>query len=252
MTGRLDGQVALVTGGGRGIGRAICDAFAREGAAVVVLDMKEQVAASAAAEIAASGGKAAPVTANVAKRAEVFAACEQAAARFGAISILVNNAMWNRYGPIEEATEESVDRMLDVGLKGPVWAIQAVLPGMRQRGGGSIINIGSPSAVLAMANGVMYCAVKAGLLGVTRAAAAELGPSGIRVNAIAPGPIPTEGAGRVVSEAAWERRRARTPLPRLGEVADIAKAAVFLASDESSFVTGDMMFVDGGITYAFS
>jgi NAD(P)-dependent dehydrogenase (short-subunit alcohol dehydrogenase family) len=252
MTKRLSGRVALVTGGGRGIGRAISDAFAREGAKVGVLDIKEEVAAKAAAEIRAAGGEATAVVANVGKRDEVFAAAAAVRTAFGSIDVLVNNAMWNRYGPLEEATEESVARMLDVGFKGVIWATQATVPDMRGKGGGSIINIGSPSAVLAMANGVMYCGVKAGVLGVTRASAAEFGPSGIRVNAIAPGPTATEGANLVVNEAAWERRRARTPLGRLGTVEDIANAAVFLASEESSFVTGDMMFVDGGITYAFS
>ena len=252
MAERLKGRVALVTGGGRGIGRAICDAFAREGARVGVLDIKREVADQAVAEIREAGGDAVAIVANVGKRAEVFAAAEALRAAYGPIDILVNNAMWNRYGPLEEATEELVSRMIDVGFKGVIWAIQAIAPDMREKGGGSIINIGSPSAVLAMANGVMYCGVKAGVLGVTRASAAEFGPSGIRVNAIAPGPTATEGANLVVSEAAWERRRARTPLGRLGTVADIANAAVFLASDESSFVTGDMMFVDGGITYAFS
>ncbi|MBN8944776.1 MAG: glucose 1-dehydrogenase [Rhizobiales bacterium] len=252
MADRLKGRVALVTGGGRGIGRAICDAFAREGASVGVLDIKQEVADKAVAEIRGAGGEATAVVANVGKRAEVFAATEAARAAYGPIDILVNNAMWNRYGPLEDATEESVSRMLDVGFKGVIWATQAVVPDMRGKGCGAIINIGSPSAVLAMANGVMYCGVKAGVLGVTRASAAEFGPSGIRVNAIAPGPTATEGANLVVNEAAWERRRARTPLGRLGTVEDIANAAVFLASDESSFVTGDMMFVDGGITYAFS
>ena len=168
------------------------------------------------------------------------------------MTILVNNAMWNRYGPIQDQTEEMIGRMIDVGFKGVIWGYQAVLDDMTKAGGGAVVNIASPSAVLAMSNGIMYSGVKAGVAGVTRSAAAEFGPRNIRVNAIAPGPTPTDGANLVVTEEAWERRRARVPIGRLGTTADVASAAVFLASDELSFITGDMLFVDGGITYAFS
>jgi 3-oxoacyl-[acyl-carrier protein] reductase len=252
MAGRLEGRVALVTGGGRGIGRAICEAYAREGAKVGVLDLKLEVAAAASEAICASGGKAVPLVCNVAHRAEVFAAVEKLRQELGPATILVNNAMWNRYGPLEDQTEEMIDRMIDVGLKGVIWGYQAVLPGMRDAGGGSIVNIASPSAVIAMKHGIMYSAIKAAVAAATRSGAAEFGPMNIRVTAIAPGPTQTDGANLVVSEAAWERRRERVPLGRLGQPADMAQAAVFLASDEASFITGDMLFVDGGITYAFS
>jgi len=115
-----------------------------------------------------------------------------------------------------------------------------------------IVNVASPSAVLAMKHGIMYSSVKAAVAASTRSAAAEFGPHGIRVNAIAPGPTPTDGANLVISEEAWERRRQRVPLGRLGTPQDMANAALFLASDEASFITGDMLFIDGGITYAFS
>lgn len=249
---RLTGRVALVTGGGRGLGRAISEAFAREGAAVGILDLKAEVAEPAAEAIRAAGGKAIAITGNVAKRQDVFDAVAKLKAEFGPVDILVNNAMWNRYGPLEEQTEEMIGRMTDVGFKGVVWGYQAVLEDMTAAGGGAIINIGSPSSVLAMKNGIMYSAIKAAVSGLTRSGAAEFGPRNIRVNAIAPGSTPTEGANLVVSEEAWERRRQRVPLGRLGSPEDIANAAVFLASDESSFITGDILFVDGGITYAFS
>ncbi|HUH49820.1 MAG TPA: SDR family oxidoreductase, partial [Mycoplana sp.] len=189
---------------------------------------------------------------NVANRADVFAAADKLKQAFGPVTLLVNNAMWNRYGPLEDQTEEMIGRMIDVGFKGVIWGYQAVLPQMTEAGGGAIVNIASPSAVLAMKHGIMYSAVKAAVAASTRSAAAEFGPVGIRVNAIAPGPTPTDGANLVVTEEAWERRRQRMPIGRLGTPQDIANAAVFLASDEASFITGDMLFVDGGITYAFS
>ncbi|HZG29424.1 MAG TPA: SDR family oxidoreductase [Ensifer sp.] len=249
---RLAGRVALVTGGGRGLGRAISEAFAREGAAVGILDLKAEFAEPAAEAIRTAGGKAFAITGNVAKRQDLFDAVSKLKTEFGPVDILVNNAMWNRYGPLEEQTEEMIGRMIDVGFKGVVWGYQAVLEDMTAAGGGAIINIGSPSSVLAMKNGIMYSAIKAAVSGLTRSGAAEFGPRNIRVNAIAPGSTPTEGANLVVSEEAWERRRQRVPLGRLGAPEDIANAAVFLASDESSFITGDILFVDGGITYAFS
>lgn len=252
MRGRLEGKVALVTGGGRGIGRAICDAYAREGAAVGVLDLKPEVADPAADAIRAAGGKAMAITGNVANRDEVFAAAGALRTEFGPVTLLVNNAMWNRYGPLEEQDETAIGRMIDVGFKGVIWGYQAVIPQMRSAGQGAIVNIASPSAVIAMKHGIMYSAIKAAVAAATRSGAAEFGPDNIRVNAIAPGPTQTDGAMRVVTEDGWERRRERIPIRRLGQPEDMANAAVFLASDEASFVTGDMLFVDGGITYAFS
>ncbi|MCC6000870.1 MAG: glucose 1-dehydrogenase [Pararhodobacter sp.] len=252
MSDRLAGQVALVTGGGRGIGRAIAEAFANEGAAVGVMDLKAEIADEAVQAIKAQGGQAIALPGNVASREDMFTAAARLRHAFGLMSTLVNNAMWNRYGPLEEQTEPMIARMIDVGFKGVIWGYQAALPQMRERGGGAIVNIASPSAVLAMRHGIMYSAVKAAVAAATRSGAAEFGSDNIRVNAIAPGPTQTEGANLVVTEEAWERRRQRMPLGRLGQPGDIAKAAVFLASDEASFVTGDMLFVDGGVTYAFS
>lgn len=252
MASRLDGRVALVTGGGRGIGRAISEAYAREGAKVGVLDLKAEVAEEAAAAIRAAGGEAIALAGNVADREEVFTAAAQLKHAFGPITLLVNNAMYNRYGPLEEQTEPMISRMIDVGFKGVIWGYQACVPQMREAGGGVIVNIASPSAVLAMKHGIMYSAIKAAVAAATRSGAAEFGPDNIRVTAIAPGPTQTDGANLVVSEEGWERRRQRMPLGRLGQPSNMADAAVFLASDEASFVTGDMLFVDGGVTYAFS
>jgi NAD(P)-dependent dehydrogenase (short-subunit alcohol dehydrogenase family) len=252
MSGRLEGRVALVTGGGRGIGRAISEAFAREGASVGVLDLKPEISIDAANAINAAGGRAIPLVGNVAKRADVFDAASNLQDAFGPITILVNNAMWNRYGPLLEQSEETIGRMIDVGFKGVIWGYHAVVPQMEKAGGGSIINIASPAALIAFRHGIMYSAVKAAVQAATRSGAAEYGPMNIRVNAIAPGSTRTDGANRVVDEAGWERRRQKVPLGRLGEPEDIANAAVFLAGKESSWVSGDMMLVDGAMTFAFS
>lgn len=252
MAGRLEGRVALVTGGGRGIGRAICDTFAREGAAVGVLDLKPEIAGAAADAINAAGGKAMPLVGNVANRADVFSAARALGDAFGNITVLVNNAMWNRYGSLLEQDETTIGRMIDVGFKGVIWGYQAVVPQMQEAGGGSIINIASPAALIAMRHGVMYSAVKAAVQASTRSAAAEFGPMNIRVNAIAPGSTRTDGANLVVDEAGWERRRQKVPLGRLGEPEDIANAALFLAGPESGWISGDMMLVDGAMTFAFS
>jgi NAD(P)-dependent dehydrogenase (short-subunit alcohol dehydrogenase family) len=249
---RLSGKVALVTGGGRGIGRAIADAFAREGALVGVLDIKYEIAQQAAEEIQAQGGQAVALACNVAEREHLFAEVKKLKQHFGAPTILVNNAMWNRYGPLAEQTESMINRMIDVGFKAVVWGYQAVLDDMIQAGGGNIINIGSPSSVLAMKNGVMYSAVKSAVSGLTRSGAAEFGEHNIRVNAIAPTSTPTDGAKLVVSEEGWENRRKRMPLGRLCSEQDVANAAVFLASEEAAFISGHVLFVDGAATLAFS
>jgi len=252
MGGRLEGRVALVTGGGRGIGRAISEAFAREGAAVGVLDLKPEISAEAADAINTAGGKAIPLVGNVGKREDVFAAAAKLKEAFGPTTILVNNAMFNRYGSLLEQDEKTIGLMIDVGFKGVIWGYQAVVPQMEKAGGGSIINIASPAALIALKNGIMYSAVKAAVQASTRSAAAEFGPMNIRVNAIAPGSTRTDGANLVVDEAGWERRRQKVPLGRLGEPEDIANAAVFLAGNESSWISGDMMLVDGAMTFAFS
>jgi len=251
MALRMEGKVALVTGGAQGIGRAICERFAAEGAIVAVLDIKAENAERAAQAIREQGGQAVACAGNVAERATFESAVAMLERDHGRLDVLVNNAIWVRYGPIDAITPETLDRMVATGFKSVVWGTQ-VAAGLMARGrGGSIINIASAAGFLGMPNGLIYCGVKAGVLGLTRASAVELGPKKIRVNAIAPGTIMTEGVSLNVDEAGMAKRIARTPVGRLGQVEDIANAAVFLAGDDSGFMTGESMLIDGGVTHAF-
>jgi NAD(P)-dependent dehydrogenase (short-subunit alcohol dehydrogenase family) len=251
MALRMDGKVALVTGGAQGIGRAICERFAAEGAIVAVLDIKAENAERAAQAIRDQGGQALACAGNVAERATFEAAVDMLEREHGRLDVLVNNAIWVRYGPIDAITPEVLDRMVGTGFNSVVWGTQVAAGLMAKGRGGSIINIASAAGFLGIPNGLVYCGVKAGVLGLTRASAVELGPKKIRVNAIAPGTIMTEGVSINVDEAGMAKRIARTPVGRLGQVEDIANAAVFLAGDESGFMTGESMLIDGGVTHAF-
>lgn len=246
----LADKVAIVTGASRGLGRAIAERYAAACATVVVLDLKPAWAEAAAAAIVEAGGRAVGLACDVADRDAVHAMAGDVLARFGRIDVLVNNAMWNRYEAIADIRPDTTERMIGVGFGAIVWGIQAVAPAMREGGGGAIVNIGSVAGQVGIANGLIYCGVKAGVGGLTRAAAVELGPDRIRVNAIAPSTVATEGVVAMLSEATFAKRVAGTPLRRLGETGDIAEAALFLASDAASFVTGQVLTVDGGIATA--
>ena len=246
----LSGKVAIVTGASRGLGRAIAERYASAGATVVLLDLKPAWAEAAAEAIVAAGGQAVGLACDVSDREAVHATVGAALARFGRIDVLVNNAMWNRYEPLADIRPETAERMIGVGFGAIVWGIQAVAPAMRAGGGGAIVNIGSLAGQVGMPNALLYCGVKAGVGGLTRAAAVELGPDKIRVNAIAPSTVATEGVVAMIGEETFAKRVASTPLRRLGETGDIAEAALFLASDAAAFITGQVLNVDGGIATA--
>ena len=250
MAGELAGRVAIVTGASRGLGRAIAELFVAEGARVAVLDLKQPWAAAVADAINAQGGDAIGLGCDVGDREAVHAAVRSTLDAFGQIDILINNAMWNRYEPVEAITTETFERMTRVGMGGIVWGIQAAAPVMRDRGG-SIVNIGSMAGRLGSPNALVYAGVKAGVDGLTRAASIELGRDNIRVNAIAPSTVATEGVLAMLDDGMMARRLERSPMGRLGQTGDIAQTALWLASDRSVFVNGQSIAVDGGIGHAF-
>jgi len=248
LTGQLLGKTILVTGAGRGIGRAAADLLARRGAAVGVLDLDEQSCTDACAAISAAGGRALALPADVADRDAVLDAARRLAAAFGPLDAVVNDAIWIRYQPIDDVREDVLDRMLSVGIKGAFWGTQALLANMDASRGGAIVNLASPVADLGMANTASYTAIKGAIVSLTRQLAVELGPQGVRVNAVAPGAIPTPGARAIVTEEGYELRKLQTPLGRLGEAHEVAAGIAFLVGPDATFITGEVLHVDGGIS----
>jgi NAD(P)-dependent dehydrogenase (short-subunit alcohol dehydrogenase family) len=258
----LAGKVAVVTGGGSGIGEASCRRFATEGAAVVVADRDADGATRVAAAVRDSGGRAIAVAVDVTSEDGV-AAMAAAAVEFGPIDVLYANAGIAGSGRAGDLSLEAWQRVIDVNLTGVWLSCRAVLPQMIANGGGSIINQASVGGLVGVGGIAAYAAAKAGVIGLTRQMAVDYGPDNVRVNAVCPGTVPTplvrrtyaEGGGFAssVSEAVdfdtmLERSRARFPLGRVGSVDDIANIAVYLASDESAWTTGTAIAIDGGMT----
>src|SRR5579863_1967224 len=257
----LSEKVAVITGGGRGIGRAIALKFAGEGAAVVIAARTKSEIEAVAQEVRDAGGRAAAVSADVAEETHCERLIHEAASQFGRVDILVNNA--GEYGPVkpvEEIRPEEWDRVIAVHLRGAYLLTRLVLPGMYARGSGAILNISSLSAKSAFGWGSPYAAAKAGMLGLTRVVAAEAARKGVRVNAICPGPVTETKMSKDLGRA-LAARMGMDPDAELQDflknilqgrgqtVQEIAAAASFLASDQASAITGQSLNVDGGAAF---
>jgi NAD(P)-dependent dehydrogenase (short-subunit alcohol dehydrogenase family) len=246
---RLDGKVAIVTGASRGIGKAIAEVFVREGARVVICGRKQETLDSVAAEI---GKNVKPVACHVGKTDQIQALVDSTTREFGRIDILVNNAATNIAQEFcLDVDEAKFDKMVEINLKSAFRLIRAVAPGMVQRGAGSIINIASISGLRPQHYGLLYSMTKAALIMMTQSYALELGAKGVRVNGIAPGLIQT-----VLSEYYWKDEArtaqiiAKQPIQHLGQPSEVAEVALLLASDGSSYLTGQTIVVDGGALLA--
>src|SRR5438105_8222302 len=247
--GKLDGKIAVVTGASKGIGASIAKGFAEAGASVLVNYVSaKQDADRVVDEISKRGGKAIAIQGNVAKKVDVERLFTEGEKAFGKIDIVVNNAGVYEFVPLEEVTEQQFHRMFDTNVLGMLLATQEALKHFNADGG-SIINIGSLASVLTPPTAVVYNATKGAVDAITRTLAKELGPRKIRVNAINPGMVITEGAvaGGYTEGDMRRTFESQTPLGRIGQPDDIAPAAVFFASDDSKWVTGETLIIAGGL-----
>lgn len=246
----FEGKVAVVTGGAQGIGRACAEAFVAQGASVVLGDVDEAAGRAAAAEL---GPRTAFARADVRSMAEMQALAALAEARFGGIDILVNNAARAIGGVVDEIDEESWTTVIDTNLSGYWRAMRVCVPQMRRRGGGAIVNISSVQGLRAFAGWPAYAAAKGAVNALTVQTALDLAPAGIRVNAVAPGTIMTPMNERIFADlpdggaALREKWNRAHPIGRFGRPPEVAEAVLYLASDRASFITGEILRVDGGL-----
>jgi 3-oxoacyl-[acyl-carrier protein] reductase len=246
---RLEGTPCVVTGAARGIGLAIAERLAAEGGRVALWDVSARRLEPAVEGLRAAGLDVYGLACDVASRSAVADAMAEVERQFAApVGVLVNNAVWARFGPLAEVDDELVDRTLAVGLKALLWTMQAVVPQMQRRGGGSIVNISSTGAVHPTLHSIVYGAMKAGVIGLTRAASVELSPHRIRVNNVLPGMVGTAASKAQYDSETLAAREAAMPLGRFGDPQDIVGAVAFLASDDSRYVQGAEIVVDGGWT----
>lgn len=246
----LSSQSIFITGAARGLGRAFAVRLARHGAAVGLVDIDASGCEQTATLVRSAGGRASAFTVDVSHRGAMLDAAAKFAREYQGLDAVINNAMLLRYEPVSDISDAVADQMLGIGIKGAIWGTQALLAHMRTDRSATIINMSSPVAERGYPNTSMYSLVKGALTTFTRTMAAELGPRGIRVNAIAPGSVPTPGAMGLNDKAEYERRARTIPLRRLGHEEDIADAAVFLLSPAAAFINGEILHVDGGIAAA--
>ncbi|MEA2626684.1 MAG: 2-hydroxycyclohexanecarboxyl-CoA dehydrogenase [Candidatus Binatota bacterium] len=243
----LEGKVALVTGAGRGIGKAIAARLTAEGARVAVADVDRDTAAATAAEI---GNGAIAVRMDVTDSASVRSAVAEATQRLGPIDVLVNNAGWDKVEPFVKSQEETWDRVVAINLKGPIRCARAVLDSMIERRSGKIVSIGSDAGRVGSSGEAVYSGAKAGVIGFSKTLAREVARYGINVNVVCPGPTNTPLLQEIAggNEKLMASLRQAIPMGRTGEPEDIAGAVAFLASDDAGFITGQTLSVSGGLS----
>jgi NAD(P)-dependent dehydrogenase (short-subunit alcohol dehydrogenase family) len=242
--GRLDGKVAIITGSAQGIGEGIAHRFAQEGARVVICDINEELVTKVTQDINGQQGNAIGIVADITNAAAVGELIDKVINEYGTIDVLVNNAGITRDTMLHKMSDEQWKMVLNVNLTGTFNCCRAVAPIMRGKNYGKIINISS-AARFGNAGQVNYSATKAGVVGITRALAKEMGPKSVNVNAVAPGFIKSAMSAAVAPEIINERLK-MTPMHRMGTAEDVANACLFLASDEAAYITGQVIQVDGG------
>ena len=251
---RLENKVAIVTGGAAGIGRAICELFAQEGAKVVIGDIDSDGGRETVARIEDAGGSAKFVSTDVSQESETLRLVESAVSEYGAVNVLVNDAAAFVFGQVQDVTDADWQRVFGVNVLGPSYMVKHVLEAMREAGGGSIVNIASVSSFIAQPAFVPYNTSKGALLQLTRCLAMDLAPENIRVNCVCPGAILTQATELHREFTGEEREKFLSDaadsnfMKRFGQPKEIAYGALFLASDESSFMTGQPLIIDGGAT----
>jgi len=246
---KIQNKVAIITGAGSGIGKATAILFAKEGAKVIVANRRVDKGEATVLEIKNLGGEAIFVQTDVSKWEDVDRMVSKAVETYGKVDILINNAGIVRFGPLHQTDEAIWNEIIDINLKGVFYCMKRVIPEMLKIGKGKIVNIASIAGLVGFNQIGPYCASKGGIIALTRAAALEYAKNKINVNVIAPGVIKTEMTkGLLADEATKKGFEDQTPYPRLGESEDIAYAALYLASDEADFVTGEVLVVDGGWT----
>jgi len=242
----LAGRVAIVTGGNGGIGLGMATGLAQAGAALVIAGRNPAKNAAAVKALEALGAKAAAVEADVTVQAECRALIEAASGKFGRLDILVNNAGIAIPGPFLDSPPDAWDDVIAVNLRGTLLCAHAALPGMVRRGYGRIVNISSQFGLAGAARFAVYSAAKGAVIAFTKALAREVGPHGVTVNAVAPGPIVTDMNRTTYTAEEWRRRAARLPVGRVGDPEDVAHAVLYLASEEAGFTTGQVVMPNGG------